>query len=144
MKGSLHATDPFALSANALFLERLENKPKGSRSLEIEAVQDLADANEEVEKLRQRSLAVSRDLQLFAAKSVLSDDASFTEMRRVQVTTQRLKDRDAEAKRVHEEAVQWRTALVEQLQRKISGSIDKLMCTPGTAAMAVGDATACL
>eukprot|EP01052_Picozoa_sp_SAG31_P001954 SAG31_NODE_65_length_28565_cov_8.402914_35_plen_194_part_00 len=54
----------------------------------------------------------------------------------MQVTTQRLKQKEAEARRAYEEALQWRTALVEQLQRKIAGSIDSLLCTPGTAAMA--------
>lgn len=35
---AMKPVDPFTMSANALFLERLENKPKGSRTLEIEAV----------------------------------------------------------------------------------------------------------
>eukprot|EP01052_Picozoa_sp_SAG31_P001955 SAG31_NODE_65_length_28565_cov_8.402914_36_plen_73_part_00 len=67
--------DPFMLSANARFLERLEQQPKGPRSLEIEAVQHLAEANSEVEALRLAAAGVTRDLQLFADKSVLADDA---------------------------------------------------------------------
>ena len=130
-------SDPFTRSANFLFLERLEEAGnKQGRTVELQAVQDLEDANAAVALAKATTDGIAKDLQLFSDKAILPDTASFQEMRRVQVTTKTLKEKDVEARAAYEEALQWRTALVEQLQRKISGSIESLLCTPGTAAIA--------
>lgn len=67
------------------------------------------------------ALAATRELELFGIKSVLDDKADFHDMRRVQITTQRLEELCAVTKAAHSEAEHWRTALVEQLQRKVGG-----------------------